>query len=100
VDESGRDACRTAARGGSGSGSGGEAGFSLERGGGTEAQGSNDRRTTREDLMASNQLQNQLTRFISRGRNRRKPPSAMTERPLRPAKLPSYRPVKRSRKTY
>jgi hypothetical protein len=50
--------------------------------------------------MASNQLQNQLTRFISRGRNRRKSPSATTERPLRPAKLPSYRPVKRSRKTY
>jgi hypothetical protein len=50
--------------------------------------------------MASNQLQNQITRFISRGRNRRKPPSTMTERPLRPAKLPSYRPAKRSRKTY
>jgi hypothetical protein len=81
----------------------GEAGLARERGGGAEAQGSNDRRTTREDLMASNQLQKQpaqLTRFISRGRNRRKPPSAMTERPLRPAKLPSYRPVKRSRKTY
>jgi hypothetical protein len=95
VDEPGRDARRGACTGGGSSGS--EAGFALERGGGTEAQGSNDRRTTREDLMADNQLQNQLTRFISRGRNRRKSPSAMTERPLRPAKLPSYRPAKRGR---
>jgi hypothetical protein len=100
VDEPGRDARRGARTGSGSGGSSSQAGLSRERGGGTEAQGPNDRRTNREDLMANNQLQNQLTRFISRGRNRRKPANAMTERPLRPAKLPSYRPVKRSRKTY
>jgi hypothetical protein len=49
--------------------------------------------------MASNQLQSQLTRFISRGRNRRKPPDGYRPVKRGQAKLPSYRPVKRNRST-
>jgi hypothetical protein len=48
--------------------------------------------------MASNQLQNQLTRFISRGRNRRKPAGGY--RPVKQGQVTPFKPVKRSRKGY
>lgn len=49
--------------------------------------------------MADGQLQNQLQRFLKRGQNRRRKSLAETDfKPVKQAKVPSYRPVKKSRK--
>jgi hypothetical protein len=49
--------------------------------------------------MADGQLQNQLQRFLKRGQNRRRKDLAETDfKPTKQAKVPQFRPVKRSRK--